>query len=81
LKHPKSSSKTPGLIFEIPKAEHYLSVKDVAETYGVSQKTVRGWIYKKLLLPERIGPRLIRFKKSYIEQWISKFKGEIHGSV
>ncbi len=62
------------------KIEQYLSVKDISVLYGVSEKTVRGWIYKGILTPERVGPRLIRFKKSDIEQWVSQKKGEPYGN-
>lgn len=55
-------------------AEQYLSVKEVAIHLGVSEKTVRGWVYKGLLNPEKIGPRLIRFKRKDIELWISQPK-------
>ena len=64
----------PGQIFENFLVEQYLSVKDISKLFGVPEKTVRGWVYKKLLIPERLGPRLIRFKKTDIELWISKQK-------
>ena len=67
-----------GSSLKIESAE-FLSVKDVSVLLGVSEKTVRGWVYKKLLIPERVGPRLIRFRKKDIESWISKFKGDANG--
>jgi excisionase family DNA binding protein len=59
--------------------EQYLSVRELAELLGVSQKTVRGWVYKGLLSPIKAGPRLIRFKRNDVEQWISSNKGENYG--
>lgn len=52
----------------------YLSVRDCSRLIGVSERTIRGWIYKGLIHPIRIGPRLIRFKREYIEQWILQHK-------
>ncbi len=66
-------------LFEI-QVEQFLSVKQVSASYGVSEKTVRGWVYKGLLKPIKVGPRLIRFKKEDIDQWISRKTGEIYGS-
>jgi excisionase family DNA binding protein len=67
-------------IFENLSAEQYLSVPEISKLLGVSEKTVRGWVYKKILKPVKLGPRLIRFKKEDIELWISQSKGEIHGN-
>ena len=60
-------------------AEEYLSVSQLALLLNVAIKTVRGWVYKKSIPHHRIGPRLIRFKKKEIEQWISK-RGDNHGN-
>ena len=60
--------------------QEYLSVKDLSEKFRVSNKTVRNWIYKGVLVPEKIGPRLVRFKKSYIEQWVSQWREETDGN-
>ncbi len=52
------------------KTKKRLSVKELADYLGVAPKTIYGWIYKGLIEPERIGPRLIRFDLEKIEQWI-----------
>jgi excisionase family DNA binding protein len=42
--------------------DEYLSIREVAEIYAVSQKTVRNWIAEGKLEARRIGPRLIRIE-------------------
>jgi excisionase family DNA binding protein len=52
-----------------------LSVKELADYLGVSQKTIYGWTYRGIIPFEKIGPRLIRFDVEKIEKWISEQKG------
>jgi excisionase family DNA binding protein len=54
----------------VEKAKKRLSVKELADYLGVAPKTIYGWVYKGLITPEKIGPRLIRFDLEKIEQWI-----------
>jgi len=75
----KSPIQEPA-IFENLKAEQYLSTKEVATYLGVSEKTVRGWHSKGLLIPDKVGPRLNRYKMKDIELWISKSKGDSDGN-
>jgi excisionase family DNA binding protein len=56
------------------KAKKRLSVKELADYLGVAPKTIYGWVYKGLIQPERVGPRLIRFDLEKIEQWILQSK-------
>lgn len=42
--------------------DEYLTVTEVAELYGVSEKTVRNWISEGKLEARRIGPRIIRIE-------------------
>ena len=52
------------------KAKKRLSVKELADYLGVAPKTIYGWVYKGIIEPERVGPRLIRFDVEKIEKWI-----------
>jgi excisionase family DNA binding protein len=74
----QTSERSAKAFFENSEAE-YLSVVEVALVLSVSHRTVRGWIYKGELVPEHVGPRLIRFKKEYIKQWVSK-QGGLNGN-
>lgn len=73
-------SKNRLSLFENRMLEHYLSVKEVSKLFGVPEKTVRNWVYKKILSPIKLGPRLIRFKKSDIEKWVSQQQGDTNGN-
>jgi excisionase family DNA binding protein len=44
-----------------------LKVQEVADTYGVSQKTVRNWIKEGKLEARRIGGRLIRIESRSLD--------------
>ena len=59
--------------------DEYLTVEDVSKLLKVPRKTIYGWIYRKQIQPIKLGPRLLRFSRSYIDQWVSQ-KGDSHGS-
>lgn len=46
----------------------WLTVRQSAETYGLSQKTIRRRIADGTLLARRVGPRLIRINIASLEQ-------------
>ena len=69
---PKLTSASGNMIFENP--GELLSVSEVARSLRVSEKTIYGWVYRNLLVPIRVGPRLIRFKKTEIERWLHSQK-------
>lgn len=52
-----------------------LTVEDVATRCQVKKKTVYNWIYKGLITPIKVGPRLVRFEPKEVERWISR-KGD-----
>ena len=60
-----------GLLFN-NSIEDLISIDDLSRILKVSRKTIYGWIYRKKIIPIKIGPRLLRFKRSYIDQWVSQ---------
>ena len=50
--------------------EQLLSINQLADHLTVSPKTIYGWIYKGLIPFVRIGPRVIRFDRRKIDEWI-----------
>lgn len=42
----------------------WLSVRDAAESLGVTEKTIRNWIAAGHIKADRVGPRLIRIPSS-----------------
>jgi len=59
-----------GTFFENPDAQELWSVSKLAKRLTVSRKTIYGWVYRGLIKPERIGPRLIRFTQETVERWL-----------
>lgn len=47
--------------------QHELSPAESAEYMGVNESTIRRWIRKGLLPAERVGPRLLRIKRSDLD--------------
>ena len=60
------------MVFENRIAKKLLTVDELALKLGVSGKTIYGWIYRGLIKPIKVGPRLVRFNENEVEQWISK---------
>ena len=68
--HPKSDDSE--VLFK-NLIEDLISVDDLSKILKVPKKTIYGWIYRKKIIPIKIGPRLLRFNRSYIDQWVSQF--------
>jgi excisionase family DNA binding protein len=47
--------------------DDYLTIREVAELYAVSEKTVRNWIQEGKLEARRIGGRLIRIESRSLD--------------
>lgn len=47
--------------------DEYLTIQEVAALYGVSEKTVRNWIYEGKLEARRIGGRIIRIESRSLD--------------
>lgn len=58
------------------KPVNFLSAKQLAEHLNVSVKTVYGWVHNGTIVPERVGPRLIRFDKEKVVLWMASFRKE-----
>ncbi len=58
-------------------AQQLLTAAELAAHLKVSDKTIYGWVYRGLIQPERLGPRLIRFSLQKVLADLRK--GEQHG--
>lgn len=56
--------------------KEHLSAKELAALLNVSVKTIYGWVHKGMIVPERIGPKLIRFNKEKVALWVASFRKE-----
>jgi excisionase family DNA binding protein len=53
-------------------SQHYLTVKDVADTIQVSSRTVERWIERGDLLAVRFGPKLLRIRPTDLKEFEAK---------
>lgn len=68
----KAKIEEPQKFFENRESKKkFVSVNGLASHLDVSPKTIYGWIYRKLIPFQKIGPRLIRFDLQEVEQWIA----------
>lgn len=51
-----------------------LSPAEAAAYMGVNDSTIRRWIYKGLLPAQRVGPRLLRIKRSDLDAMTQSVK-------
>jgi excisionase family DNA binding protein len=52
--------------------EKLMSIKEAAEYLGVSPNSVRNYIAKQGLKYQRVGPKLIKFRKSDLDKFIDR---------
>lgn len=52
-------------------SDEYVTVKDAAETLGVSEKSIRRWVADGTLLAYYAGPRNVRIKRGDLDKIIS----------
>lgn len=57
-------------------SKQFLSAKQIALYLNVSVKTVYKWVDRGLLEAEHIGPKLIRFDKEKVDQWVNSNRKE-----
>lgn len=50
-------------------SDHWPTIHDASQIYGVSEKTIRRRISDGTLDAKRIGPRLIRINPKSLERW------------
>jgi len=61
--------KNPVLLFE-----KFWTVEELSEHLKVSVKTIYDWVHKRTIPYQKIN-RLLRFRPSEIEKWLSKQGG------
>lgn len=54
--------------------DNYINIDEAAAYLGVKPSTVRSWIKKKGMPSHRIGGKLLKFKKSEIDEWVNNEK-------
>ena len=67
-------NKKPILLFE-----KLWTVEELSEYLKVSVKTIYDWVHKKTIPFQKIN-RLLRFRPSEIEKWLSHQKENNHGN-
>lgn len=50
--------------------DNYISIEEAAEYLGVKKSTIRSWIKNKGMPHYRVGGKLLKFKRSEIDDWI-----------
>ena len=56
------------------KNDNYISIEEAAEYLGVKTSTIRSWIKKKNMPSHRVGGKLLKFKRSEIDEWVNNEK-------
>lgn len=57
-------------------SQQWKSVREAAEILGVSENTIRNWKNKGLISWRRVGPKLIKFDVSDLEEVSERFEKE-----
>lgn len=52
--------------------DNYIGIDEAAEYLGVKTATIRSWIKKRDMPSHRIGGKLLKFKRSEIDEWVNK---------
>lgn len=56
--------------------DNYISIEEAADYLGVKTSTIRSWIKKKNMPSHRIGGKLLKFKRSEIDEWVNGEKNK-----
>ena len=56
------------------KNDNYINIEEAAEYLGVKTSTIRSWIKKKNMPFLRVGVKLLKFKRSEIDDWVNSEK-------
>lgn len=56
--------------------DNYINIEEAADYLGVKTSTIRSWI-KKGMPHYRVGGKLLKFKRTEIDEWISAGKSAI----
>jgi len=52
----------------------YLSKKELCEYLGISARTSEDWVKSRGLPHFRIGGKILRFKRSQVDEWLEQFQ-------
>lgn len=52
--------------------DNYINIDEAAEYLGVKPATIRSWIKNKAMPSHRVGGKLLKFKKSEIDEWVNR---------
>jgi len=55
----------------------FVSTQELAKFFGVSRRTIEGWRYRGLIVPIKIGPKLVRYDLEVVKKWVSARNGGI----
>lgn len=58
------------------KNDNYIGIDEAAEYLGVKTSTIRSWIKKKNMPFHRVGGKLLKFKRSEIDEWVNSEKNK-----
>lgn len=56
--------------------DNYIGVDEAAEYLGVKPITVRNWVKKEKIPAHRVG-KLLKFKRSELDEWVSSGKSAL----
>ena len=56
------------------KNDNYINIDEAAEYLGVKTSTIRAWIKKKNMPSHSVGGKLLKFKRSEIDEWVDSEK-------
>lgn len=56
------------------KNDNYINIEEAAEYLGVKTSTIRSWIKKENMPSHRVGGKLLKFKRSEIDEWVNSEK-------
>lgn len=52
--------------------DKYINIDEAAGYLGVNPSTIRSWIKNKDMPHHRVGGKLLKFKRSEIDNWINE---------
>lgn len=54
--------------------DNYISIEEAAKYLGVKTSTIRTWIKNNGMPFHRVGGKLLKFKRSEIDEWVQSGK-------
>ena len=56
------------------KNDNYIGIDEAAKYLGVKTSTILTWLKKKNMPSHRVGGKLLKFKRSEIDEWVNSEK-------